>query len=101
MLISCIHCSDSSMWLLFRLPLSQIVRLTLKYEILWLPNNIIVTSQKIRWQKKHISCPYVLALLCTLYNLCHYASAVLFVHVLCFKVLERVKTCELILYRIG
>jgi len=30
MLISCSRCSDGSMWLPFWLPLSQIVRLTLK-----------------------------------------------------------------------
>jgi len=42
------RCSDGSMWLPFWYPLtlSQIVRLTLKYEILWLRNNITVTSQK-------------------------------------------------------
>jgi len=46
MLISCSRCSDGSMRLPFWYPLSQIVRLKLKYEILWLRNNIIVTSQK-------------------------------------------------------
>jgi len=45
MLISCSHCFDDSMWLLFWLPLSQIVHLTFQYEILWLRNNNSVTSQ--------------------------------------------------------
>jgi len=44
--ISCSRCSNGSMWLPFWSPLSQIVRLTLQYEILWLRNTIIATSQK-------------------------------------------------------